>query len=57
MATARQTECQAMSTTLDALRTRAQAARDANDPGQMRAVLDEVLRQTAPQNRMMMCSR
>lgn len=55
MTTACQNQCQAMSTALDALRTRAQVAREANDPVQMRAVLDEVLQQTAMQDHMPMC--
>ena len=51
-----QTQSQAMSTTLDALRTRIRAARDANDPTQMRAVLDEVLQQqTVMQDQMKTC--
>ncbi len=56
MVTACQTPSQAMSTTIDALRTRLQAARDTNDPTQMRAVLDEVLQQqTAMQDQMKQC--
>jgi hypothetical protein len=51
--TACQTQSQATSTTIDALRTRLQAARDTKDPTQMRAVLDEVLQQlTAMQESM-----
>ena len=45
MVTACQTQSQATSATIDALRTRLQAARDTKDPTQMRAVLDEVLQQ------------
>jgi hypothetical protein len=53
MVTACQTPSQATSTTIDALRTRLQAARDSNDPTQMRAILDEVLQQqTAMQDQM-----
>ena len=56
MVTACQTQYQATSTTLDALRPRIQAARASNDLIQMRAVLDEVLqRQTAMQNHMKQC--
>jgi len=56
MVTACQTPSQTMSTTIDALRTRLQAARDTNDPTQMRAVLDEVLQQqTAMQDQMKQC--
>jgi hypothetical protein len=54
--TACQTQSHATSTTIDTLRTRVQAAREANDPVQMRAVLDEVLQQlTAMQDRMTKC--
>ena len=56
MVTACQTQYQATSTTIDALRTRIRAAREANDPTEMRAVLDEVLQQqTAMQNPMKQC--
>jgi hypothetical protein len=56
MATACQTHCQAAVTSLDALRARARAAQVANDPIQMRTVLDEVLQQqTAMQDHMAMC--
>jgi hypothetical protein len=56
MVTACHTQCQATSTMIDALRTRLQAARDSNDPTQMRAVLDEVLQQqTAMQDQMKQC--
>jgi hypothetical protein len=56
MVTACQRQCQALATTLNALRTRAQVARGTNDPVQMRAVLDEVLQQTAMQDHMTMCN-
>jgi cytoskeletal protein RodZ len=53
MVTACQTQSQAPSATIDALRTRLQAARDTKNPTQMRAVLDEVLQQlTAMQESM-----
>jgi hypothetical protein len=56
MVTACQTQSQATSATIDALRTRLQAARDTKDPTQMRAVLDEVLQQlTAMQDQMQQC--
>jgi hypothetical protein len=56
MVTACQTQSQEMSTTIDALRTRLQVARDTNDPARMRAVLDEVLQQqTAMQDHMKQC--
>jgi hypothetical protein len=49
-------QSQATSATIDALRTRLQAARDTKDPPQMRAVLDEVLQQlTAMQDQMQQC--
>ena len=56
MVTACQTQSQAPATTIDALRTRLQAARDTKDPTQMRTVLDEVLQQlTAMQDQMTQC--
>jgi hypothetical protein len=54
MVTACQTHRQATSTSMDALRARVKAAQAANDPVQMRAILDEVLQQqTAMQDHMM----
>jgi hypothetical protein len=56
MAAACETQCQAMVTTLDALSLRVKAALAGNDPGQMRAALNEVVQQqTAIQDRMAMC--
>lgn len=55
-ATACQAPCQAAPTQVDALRARIQSAQGANDTGQMRAILDEVLRQqTAMQQHLAMC--
>lgn len=57
MLAACQTECQAMATSMDALRARVQAAQAAYDSAQTRAILDEVLQQqTTMQDHMAVCT-